>query len=1019
MTTPRPFHLVRALPLVERARAVVGRALPPALRPTPAVERSLARWREQSPFGDPRRFVERLASDGLSEPQFLRLLALADADIEPPAWARWWDDLPECAADRSPPRAPEVALLAPLLDRAAAQLRAALVATGEQSEAPTIDVAAALRSMVRALLQRLRRLVSPTLALELQVAELRGELPDERPDARRAEFAARLADPARARALWAEYPALARQVALVTEQWSAASLELLERLTADWEELRRLFGAPGDTGSLLEISLGRGDTHCGGRSVAVLTFSSGCRVVYKPRSLDVDARFGELLGWLAVRGAPRLRAPRTLARGTYGWAEFIEHAPCTSPAAIERFCERQGALLALLYALEATDCHAENVIACGEDPLLIDLETLLQPRVLAPRSGATGALDTSILRVGLVSTTMRDSAGVDYSGVGDLEPGRPARHRAHLGDAPVRAEDHADALARGFQAMTAVLIRERAALLAEDGPLARFADAPVRVVLRATDAYALLLRETLHPDCLRDALERDRAFDRLWLETHERPELARVIRHERDDLWREDVPYFSTTPGSRDLVTSRGERVEGFLGASAMTGVVQRLDALEEEAPRQIALLREALAAMAARRGETPPALPRRRSAAEHAHEPAPATPERLIAAATALAEQLRGRALEDRRQVVWLDVQRAPGGATLSPCGVDLYAGTAGIALFLAALARVTGAPRHHEFAERVSLGVLGALGDGAGLQTLGGFDGAGGVLYALAHLAGNRPGRRYRAAAGRLVDQIAGRCGSDDLLDVISGSAGAIGGLLAWARVDEGGSALTVAARCGEHLLARALELGEGRAWACSPERPPLAGYAHGAAGIGAMLDALGATLGEPRYLEAARAARSYERSLFDPDRRAWPDLEATGDRRFRNSWCRGAVGCGLARVQALHAGADRRAAEELADACAFARAATAGDDSLCHGTLGTLELLLQEAEWRGEASRWRELATRAGALLDAIDRRGPWCGNKRHHETPGLLTGLAGIGYGLLRLARPALVPSVLILAPPSRA
>lgn len=1004
MHTPRPFHLVRALPLSERARALAGRTLPPPPGPSRAVERSLARWREQSPFGDPRRFAERLASEGLSEPHFLRLLALADADVEPPAWARWWDDLPGLA---SPPRTPEAALLAPLVDRAATRLRTALAAAGEAPGAPPMDEPAVLRSLVRALSQRLRQLASPTLALELQVAELRGELAGDLPGERRAAFAARLAEPARSRELWTEYPVLARQLALVTEQWTAAGVELIERLAADWQRVRRSFGASAEVGPLLEVSLGRGDAHRGGRSVAVLTFSRGFRVVYKPRSLTLDARFGELLGWLAARGAPRLRAPRTLARGAYGWAEFIDHAPCTSRAAAGRFCERQGALLALLYALEATDCHAENLIACGEDPLLIDLETLLQPRVLA-----AGALDASILRVGLVSTTMRDGAGVDFSGIGDLDPGQPARHRAHLGDTPVRAEDHADAMVRGFERMAAVLIRERAALLADEGPLARFADAPVRVVLRATDAYALLLRETRHPDCLRDALDRDRAFDRLWLETCERPELARVIRHERDDLWREDIPCFSTTPTSRDLVSSAGERVEGFLAASAMTGVRQRLHALEQELPRQVVILREVLAATAARRGQPPPALARRADP-----PPAPATPERLVAAATALAERLRGRALADGRQLVWLDLPRGPGGATPAPCGVDLYAGTAGIALFFAALARVTDEPRHHEFAERVSLGLLDALAEGAGVRTLGGFDGAGGVLYALAHLAALRPDRRHQAAADRLVDAIAARCGGDDLLDVISGSAGAIGGLLAWTHVDPGGRPLAAAARCGEHLLARALELGEGLAWVCGPGRPPLAGYAHGAAGIAAMLDRLGDALDEPRFLAAARAARTYERALFDPLVRAWPDLEASGARRFRNSWCRGAVGCGLARVH--RAGAERCAAEELADACTFARAATAGDDSLCHGALGTLELLLQEAERSDDASRARELATRSGALLDALERRGPRCGNRQHRETPGLLTGLAGIGYGLLRLARPALVPSVLTLAPPQRA
>jgi lantibiotic modifying enzyme len=53
----------------------------------------------------------------------------------------------------------------------------------------------------------------------------------------------------------------------------------------------------------------------------------------------------------------------------------------------------------------------------------------------------------------------------------------------------------------------------------------------------------------------------------------------------------------------------------------------------------------------------------------------------------------------------------------------------------------------------------------------------------------------------------------------------------------------------------------------------------------------------------------------------------------------------------------------------------------------------------------------------ILDRIEREGSRCGNPLAVEAPGLMTGLAGIGYGLLRCAEPACVPSVLCLAPPT--
>ena len=42
---------------------------------------------------------------------------------------------------------------------------------------------------------------------------------------------------------------------------------------------------------------------------------------------------------------------------------------------------------------------------------------------------------------------------------------------------------------------------------------------------------------------------------------------------------------------------------------------------------------------------------------------------------------------------------------------------------------------------------------------------------------------------------------------------------------------------------------------------------------------------------------------------------------------------------------------------------------------------------------------------------------CSSESALSPPGLMVGLAGIGYGLLRLAYPEQVPSVLVLAPPA--
>ncbi|WP_332888608.1 lanthionine synthetase LanC family protein, partial [Actinophytocola xanthii] len=113
----------------------------------------------------------------------------------------------------------------------------------------------------------------------------------------------------------------------------------------------------------------------------------------------------------------------------------------------------------------------------------------------------------------------------------------------------------------------------------------------------------------------------------------------------------------------------------------------------------------------------------------------------------------------------------------------------------------------------------------------------------------------------------------------------------------------------------------------------------------------------------------------------------------------WCRGRAG--LALAAAGHPGAP-----EPVDGDAPVRR----DLSLCHGELGATEALTMLGDQYS-----RTLRRRGGLVLDVLRRHGPLCGVPGAVSTPGLLTGLAGIGYGLLRLAAPRRVPSALLLQP----
>lgn len=190
--------------------------------------------------------------------------------------------------------------------------------------------------------------------------------------------------------------------------------------------------------------------------------------------------------------------------------------------------------------------------------------------------------------------------------------------------------------------------------------------------------------------------------------------------------------------------------------------------------------------------------------------------------------------------------------------------------------------------------------------------------------------------------------------------------------------------------------------------------------ASGIAWALLELSALSGEKRFREAALKAFSYENSLFSAERKNWPDLREMNngkDHPFMVGWCHGAPGIILSRLQALKYVDDPIVRNDVAAGLETTLSqGFRGDHSLCHGSLGNIEPLVQASELLNRMP-WTDHINRVSAtILHSIHNDGWFCGVPLGVETPGLMTGLAGIGYGLLRLAEPSRAPAILILAPP---
>jgi lantibiotic modifying enzyme len=196
-----------------------------------------------------------------------------------------------------------------------------------------------------------------------------------------------------------------------------------------------------------------------------------------------------------------------------------------------------------------------------------------------------------------------------------------------------------------------------------------------------------------------------------------------------------------------------------------------------------------------------------------------------------------------------------------------------------------------------------------------------------------------------------------------------------------------------------------------------------------VGLALLELHHASGEPDFGQAAEAAFAYERALYDPRARNWPDLrEHVLDGRPAEAalpcatlWCHGAPGIALSRLRACELGARNGCEQEARLALATTTTSVhaqlpGGNYSLCHGLAGNTEVLLE-----GAALLEVDALALAHEVADAgiehyLETDAQWPLGVFEGQSDSLLVGLAGTAYFYLRLHDPGR-PSILLLRPES--
>lgn len=713
---------------------------------------------------------------------------------------------------------------------------------------------------------------------------------------------------------------------------------------------------------------GLSDRHNGGKTASLLETESG-KFILKPRSPATDCALGDFVDALEALDAPNLpRCVRPVA--PYGESEtlvpFIENTPAQTQSDVRAYFLRCGSLLALCEMLGATDLHAENLIACKDSPVVVDLETLLAGK-LPDRGQYYGGLSDGLMYSHLLPNWMLE--GDDNRDIGGLTGSE--KNQLCFEGKPCPAYEHTADIIEGFAQAYDFILSHKPDI---ERALHLFDRAQFRKLLRPTEVYGRLVDRI---ELLSDEAEKQQQADRLRraYDRDPNPEwrerMARVCASEIDAVLRLDIPYFFSYGSEKCLRDFMGVVCEDYFAVSPVENAINRLHRMNEADKRdQMKIIAQSL---------------------NTANPSIDAIP---VSAPQDVFDLLEARALETN-PCSWICVDTDDKGrAYLQSIGFDLYNGLLGVLCFYAALYEAAGdrrvkqaiqkryAPYRKMYIEKPS--PIPARADSISLT-----HGVGGHLLALDYLSRCLREDAYLRDAETLLSRF-DFANMDDIqgVDVYGGVSG-----------------LLIALPClmGRGMDAFIQTIAEPLADKLSIDNPALTGYAHGAAGEALALACAQTVLGDHRYEADIQRMLSAENATYDAKTHNWPDLRDSEKHGFMNGLCSGAPGIGIARKQMLNL----RITPETRAICEadiarvrsyyLAAPMCLKRDSLCCGNAARME---------GEKALFGEIRT--ARLNDAPVLFHPL---ETNDFSAGLLQGWAGVGYALTR-ALPASHSGILI-------
>lgn len=793
------------------------------------------------------------------------------------------------------------------------------------------------------------------------------------------------------------------RLAIIRTCYSINSIkESLNRLDQNFTQLVKLEFINSSSNSLSDIRLSAGDSHDKGRSVIIFSFGHD-KVVYKPRNHSITESFNMFIEWINKKS--NLLGIKTY-KGIYGedysFEEFVEQLPCESFSEIKQYYKRFGYILGLAHILSANDLHLENLIAHGEYPIIIDLETIIQSdrQYEVPESAnskvAHDYIFNSVQNTALLPTIAfmdKDRKGIDISALNGKEIKLPYKilSLSNLNSIDMKYEyveyirpgsnnlpklknetvdfiEYREEILDGFRDFMHFIFNNKNEILSDDGILKVFLNKKVRIVVKNTDSYGTLLKYSNHPAYCRDMLLREKLLENLWAFPHKK----RIISiSENKDLIYGDIPIFYTFTNSLDLIDSNDNSIKSYFPISGFDKVKNRIKNLSvEEINRELSIIKVCLGLY----DENYSRAKKERVPLVNINKENSST---LIAEVLKIGDYILSKSYEAQEQLSWPSINLSDKAWKVEVMDESLYSGQAGLALFFIELFKLTNEQKYKNAYDKI---INSVVFNTKYNNNFAAYTGKLSLVFPVLSELNFQGHSQYTRYIDTAMKDLEENLNNIKNLDWIGGLAGILALTCETYKVTKDNRYLELIRQIADNLVV----LQE-------MEREELKeGFAHGCVGIATSL------LRAHQYIQNS-VYKHKALELFDLQRERYGLSE-----KFK--WCWGATGWGIALINTKIYNLKNIYRRDLIQIIKNIPEILKGDDCICHGNLGDIELLNLIKQSSLDIDITDKLNQRISSILYYYNKNQEYNVNSLP-EIPNLslFTGLTGIAYQYIRLLR----------------